>query len=129
LFYYKQKGDGNYCHHLFLPWFYRSEEGDDSKLASPFSVVVSQRRRRRQQLSSPFSMGLLQKMATITIVTFLWFCYEEGDGNNVVAFFYGDGVMKKVMATCSLLFSFSLVFGSSLLELTINNEMVVFLLC
>jgi hypothetical protein len=33
------------------------------------------------------------------------------------------------MATCSLLFSFSLVFGSSLLELTINNEMVVFLLC
>jgi len=85
LFYYKQKGDDNYCHRLFLPWFYCSEEGDDSKLVSPFSVVVSQRKRRRQQLSSPFSMVLLQKMATITIVTF-----------------FSGFVTKKVMATMLL---------------------------
>ncbi len=30
---------------------------------------------------------------------FWWFCYEKGDGSNVVAFFYGGGGMKKVMAT------------------------------
>jgi len=28
---------------------------------------------------------------------FQWFCYEEGDGNNVVAFFYGGAVVKKAM--------------------------------
>ncbi len=28
---------------------------------------------------------------------FLWFCWEEGDGNNVIAFLYGGGVVKKAM--------------------------------
>ncbi len=28
---------------------------------------------------------------------FRWFCYEEGDGSNVVTFFYGGGAMKKAM--------------------------------
>jgi hypothetical protein len=28
----------------------------------------------------------------------LWFCYEEGDGNNVVTFLYGGGVVEKAMA-------------------------------
>jgi hypothetical protein len=28
---------------------------------------------------------------------FLWFCYEEGDGNNVVTFLDGGGVIKKAM--------------------------------
>jgi hypothetical protein len=27
----------------------------------------------------------------------LWFCYEEGDGSNVVTFLYGGGVVEKVM--------------------------------
>ncbi len=42
---------------------------------------------------------------------FRWFCYKEGDDNNVLAFFYGGGVVKKAMATSSffLSFSFSLV--------------------
>jgi hypothetical protein len=39
---------------------------------------------------------------------FLWFCYKEGDGNNVVAFFYGGGVVKKVMAIGNFLLSFFL---------------------
>jgi hypothetical protein len=29
---------------------------------------------------------------------FLWFCYEEGDNNNVVTFLYGGGVVEKTMA-------------------------------
>jgi hypothetical protein len=28
---------------------------------------------------------------------FLWFCCEEGDGNNVVTFLYCGGVVEKVM--------------------------------
>jgi hypothetical protein len=30
---------------------------------------------------------------------FQWFCYEGSDNGNVVAFFYGDGAMKNVIAT------------------------------
>jgi hypothetical protein len=61
---------------------------------------------------------------------FQCFCYEEGDGNNVVTFFYGGGVVKKVMAIgCHRFFFFFFLwsFCFSSLELTINNEMVVFL--
>jgi hypothetical protein len=36
----------------------------------------------------------------------LWFYYEKGDGNNVVTFFYGGGVVKKAMATCDFLLFF-----------------------
>jgi hypothetical protein len=36
---------------------------------------------------------------------YLWFYCEEGDGNNVVTFFYGGGVVEKVMAEGSF-FSF-----------------------
>ncbi len=42
-----------------------------------------------------------------------WFCYEEGNDSNVIAFFYGGGVAKKAMATSFFLLSFflfSLVF-------------------
>jgi len=47
-------------------------------------------------------------MATIPS-PFWWFCYEEGDGSNVVAFLYGGGGVKNVMAIKSfLLFSFFL---------------------
>jgi hypothetical protein len=28
---------------------------------------------------------------------FLWFCYEEGDGSNVITFLYGGGVMEKAI--------------------------------
>jgi hypothetical protein len=56
---------------------------------------------------------------------FRWFFYEKSDGNNVVAFFYGGGVVKKVMATRGFFF-FLWSFWSSLLELMINNEMVIF---
>jgi hypothetical protein len=59
--------------HLLL-WFCCNEEGNNTKLLSPFS------------------MALLQKMATITFVT----CFN------------GGGVVKKPMATIGLLF-FSLV--------------------
>ncbi len=41
---------------------------------------------------------------------FRWFCCEVGKGNNIIAFFYGDGVMKKVMAACNFLLSFFLFF-------------------
>ncbi len=38
---------------------------------------------------------------------FQWFCYEEDDINNVVAFFYGGRFVKKAMATgCRHLFFF-----------------------
>jgi hypothetical protein len=58
---------------------------------------------------------------------FWWFCYKEGDGSNVVTFLYSGGVVKKAMATCDLfIFIFSLSFWFNSLELTINNEMVVF---
>jgi len=58
---------------------------------------------------------------------FRWFCYEEGDGNNVIAFSYGGGVVKKAMVTSGFFLSFFLwSFWSSSLELTINNEMVFF---
>jgi len=40
---------------------------------------------------------------------FRLFCYEKGDNSNVIAFFYGGGVVKKAMATSGFLFSFSLV--------------------
>jgi hypothetical protein len=42
---------------------------------------------------------------------FRWFYCMEGDGNNVIAFFYGGGVVKKVMATSGLFlfFPFSVV--------------------
>jgi hypothetical protein len=30
-------------------------------------------------------------------VPFLWFCCEEGDGNNVITFLYGGGVVEKAM--------------------------------
>jgi hypothetical protein len=42
---------------------------------------------------------------------FRWFCSGEGDGSNVVAFFYGGGVVKKAMVTSChcLFFPFSLV--------------------
>jgi hypothetical protein len=33
-----------------------------------------------------------------------WFCCKEGDDNNVIAFFYVSGVVKKVMATCNRIF-------------------------
>jgi len=58
---------------------------------------------------------------------FCWFCYEEGDGNNVIAFFYGGGDDVKKAMTFGDFFSFfcwSLWFSS--LELTINNEVVGF---
>jgi hypothetical protein len=40
---------------------------------------------------------------------FRWFCCEEGDGSNVVAFFYGGGVMKKAMAIGDFFFSLVLL--------------------
>jgi hypothetical protein len=61
---------------------------------------------------------------------FFWFCYEEGDGNNVVTFLYGGGVVEKViffLVVFSFLcfFFFLWCFSFSSLELTIDNEMVV----
>lgn len=42
---------------------------------------------------------------------FGWFCCKEGDINNVIAFFYGDGVVKKAVATYGFFFSFFFFFG------------------
>jgi len=64
------------------------------------------------------------------LVFFCWFSCEEGHGNNVITFFFGWPNVKKAMAENNFFFNF-LIFGSlwfSLLELTINNIMVVFLL-
>jgi len=63
---------------------------------------------------------------------FRWFCCEKSDGNIAIAFFYGGGVVKKAVVTYNFLISFFLFlflwsFWSISLELTINNEMVVFL--
>jgi hypothetical protein len=41
---------------------------------------------------------------------FSWFCYKEGDGSNVVTFFYGGGVVKKTMAINCFFFLFFLSF-------------------
>jgi hypothetical protein len=60
------------------------------------------------------------------LAPFWWFCCEKGDDNNVITFLYGGGVMKKVMASCDFIFLWLFWFSS--LELTINNEMVVFLM-
>jgi hypothetical protein len=56
-------------------------------------------------------MALLQKHGEGNYFHLLWwFCYEEGDGINVVAFFYGGGVVKKALTTHNFfLFFFSLV--------------------
>ncbi len=59
---------------------------------------------------------------------FCWFSYKEGDDNSVITFFYGGPNAKKAMVVSNFSFVF---FGSlwfSLLELTINNIMVGFLL-
>jgi len=64
---------------------------------------------------------------------FQWFCSKEGDGNNVIAFFYDGGAVKKMIVVSYnrfLPFFIFLVlwsFWSSSLKLKINNEMVVFL--
>jgi hypothetical protein len=39
----------------------------------------------------------------------LCFCYEKGDGNNVVTFLYGGGVVENAMARGSFFFSFFVV--------------------
>jgi hypothetical protein len=49
-------------------------------------------------------MALLQKNGNLHL--FWWFCCKESDGRNVFAFFYGDGVLKKVMAASDFLFIF-----------------------
>jgi len=41
---------------------------------------------------------------------FRWFCYEQGDDSNVVTFFYGSGVVKKVIASCHRFLSFFFFF-------------------
>ncbi len=59
---------------------------------------------------------------------FWWFSCKEGDDSYVITYFYGGGVMKKVMATSyHRFFLFLWSFWSSSLKLKINNEMVVFL--
>jgi hypothetical protein len=84
-------------------------------LLSPSSVVVLQRQRQRQLVVVTFFVFEKKKnMTTISITffdgfvaktgdnkchsLFLWFCYEKGDGNNVITYFYGGGVVKKAMA-------------------------------
>ncbi len=60
---------------------------------------------------------------------FQWFCCEKSDDSNVVTFLYGCGVVKRTMAARDyLLYFFLWSFWSSSLELTINNEMMVFLM-
>ncbi len=72
-------------------------------------------------------MALLQKHGEGNYLRLSWwFCCEEGDGSNVVAFFYDGGVVRKVLVV-GVFFLWSFWFSS--LELTMNNEMVVFLLC
>jgi hypothetical protein len=70
-------------------------------------------------------MALLQKNGDLCL--FCWFCYKEGDGNNVVAFLYG-GTCKEGNGKAVFFFLFFLSLWFSSLELTINNEMVVFLM-
>jgi hypothetical protein len=62
-------------------------------------------------------MALLQKNGDLRL--FWWFCNKKGDGNDVFAFLYGDGNNQFFV-----FFLWSVWFSS--LELTINNEMVVF---
>jgi hypothetical protein len=47
-------------------------------------------------------MGLLRKNDDLHL--FWWFCYEEGDVNNVIAFLHNGGVVKKTMATYNFFF-------------------------
>jgi Trk-type K+ transport system membrane component len=42
----------------------------------------------------------------VTLRFLWWFCWEEGDGNNVVAFLYGGDIVKKAMVACDFFFCF-----------------------
>ncbi len=137
-----EESDGSYCRHFLLcVW----EKNDDNEPSSFSMVLLWWRRQRYQATVTFFYDGVIKKKKMIASVTFdgfvakngdgnfcclfQWFCYKEGDGNNVVAFFYGGGVVKKAMATGNLLFLFLFSFWSfwsSSLEFTINNEMVIF---
>jgi hypothetical protein len=39
-----------------------------------------------------------------TCAFFWWFCYEEGDGSNIVTFLYGGWVVKKAMGAKDFIF-------------------------
>jgi hypothetical protein len=69
-------------------------------------------------------MALLQKNGNLHL--FWWFCWEKGDGSNVIAFLYGGDVVKKAMATIGFFFFFFWSFWFNSLKLTIHNEMVGF---
>jgi len=60
-------------------------------------------------------------------VPFCGFNCKEGDGSNVVTFFYSGGDVKKAMATSNFFFFLGSLWFN-LLKLTINNIMVVCLL-
>jgi len=47
-------------------------------------------------------MALLQKNNDLRFLW--WFCWEEGDDNNVVTFLYGGDIVKKTMVSCGFLF-------------------------
>jgi len=52
-------------------------------------------------------MALLHKMVAYAN---LWFCYKEGDSNNVITLLYGGGVVEKAMVGGSF-FSFLFYFN------------------
>jgi len=70
---------------------------------------LKKKRKKKTTASVTFFDGFVAKSGNDNYHhLFSWFCYEKGDNSNVIAFIYGGGVVKKVMATGGRLISFFL---------------------
>jgi uncharacterized membrane protein len=94
-------------------------KGNDCNIVFFYGSIVAKKKTTKKKT---------KKKKTITFITFfdgfvaqigymclfLWFCYKEGDGSNVVTFLYGGGVVEKAMAEgnfFSFIYLFCGVFG------------------
>jgi hypothetical protein len=118
----KKKRDDSFCFLLFVFLFQRKVS---------FSLVLFRFHCNKEEeddnCSSPSSMALPQNIADLRL--FVGVGAKKGDSNSLVTFFYGGPNVKKAMVASNFLFFIFL--GSlwfSLLELTNNNIMVIFLL-
>jgi hypothetical protein len=73
---------------MLSPFFYCSADGDSNitfyfRLAS--SIVV--KKKKKMIASFTFFDGFTTKNGDLCL--FWWFCYKEGDGDNVITFLYG----------------------------------------
>jgi hypothetical protein len=73
------------------------------------TFFVFEEKKIKMTASVTFFDALIAKNGNINYRCLLqWFCCEKGDNNNVIALFYGGGVVNKAMATNGFLLSFFL---------------------